>query len=237
MLLRLSALLLLVGVVLSIVAGVFHPDRAIPNDHAAAFAEYAADASWTAVHLGQFVGMAILITGLVVLVYALNLEIGAALWLGRFGVGAAVVALGLYAVLQAVDGVALKQAVDAWARAPEAEKLARFASAETVRWLEWATRSYQSFVLGAALLLLAAAIVAAARPAKAVGYLMGLSGFAYLAQGWVLGSQGFSDANTIPTLLGYISMIIWSIWLLVVAWRMQAAPSAPTLNRRSVGNY
>ena len=77
----------------------------------------------------------------------------------------------------------------------------------------------------------------AARPAKAVGYLMGLSGFAYIVQGWVLGSRGFSDANTIPTLLGYISMIIWSIWLLVVAWRMQATSSAPALNRRSVGNY
>jgi hypothetical protein len=57
------------------------------------------------------------------------------------------VALGLYGVLQAVDGVALKQAVNAWASAPEAEKAARFASAETIRWLEWGTRSYQSFML------------------------------------------------------------------------------------------
>ncbi len=46
------------------------------------------------------------------------------------------VALGLSGVLQAVDGVALKQAVDAWVSAPDAEEAARFASAETVRWLE-----------------------------------------------------------------------------------------------------
>ena len=42
-------------------------------------------------------------------------------------------ALGFYGVLQAVDGVALKQAVDAWVNAPEADKAARFASAEVVR--------------------------------------------------------------------------------------------------------
>jgi len=34
-----------------------------------------------------------------------------------------------------VDGVALKQAVNAWASAPDAEKAARFASAEAIRWL------------------------------------------------------------------------------------------------------
>jgi hypothetical protein len=214
-----------------------HPGRADANDHAAAFAEYAANASWTAVHLGQFVGMATLITGLVVLVYALKLTEGAPLWLGRFGLGAAVVALGLYAVLQAVDGVALKQAVDAWVRAPDAEKAARFASAEGIRWLEWATRSYQSFMLGIAFLLVGAAIVAIARPARAIGYLMGLSGLAYITQGWILGSEGFSAANSIPTLLGYISVVAWSIWLMIAAWRMKATGTAPALDRRSAASY
>ena len=42
----------------------------------------------------------------------------------------------------AVDGVALKQAVNAWASAPVAEKAARFASAEAIRWIEWGARSY-----------------------------------------------------------------------------------------------
>src|SRR4051812_14561100 len=61
---------------------------------------------------------------------------------GRFVAVSVVVALALYGVLQAVDGVALKHAVDAWANAPEAQKAARFASAETVRWLEWGMNSY-----------------------------------------------------------------------------------------------
>jgi len=46
-----------------------------------------------------------------------------------------------------VDGVALKQAVDAWASAPDVEKVARFASAEAIPWLEWGVRNYQDFTL------------------------------------------------------------------------------------------
>jgi hypothetical protein len=58
-----------------------------------------------------------------------------------------------------VDGVALKQAVNAWASAPAAEKAARFAVAEGMRWLEWGTRSYESFTLGLAVMLCAIAMV------------------------------------------------------------------------------
>jgi hypothetical protein len=144
-LLRLPATLLVVGELLSVLAGILHPGREDPNNHSAAFTEYAASGSWTAVHLGQFAGMAIIIAGLLVLFLALNTHEGTPGWANRFGAIAAVVALALYAVLQAVDGVALKQAVDAWVRAPDAEKAGRFASAETVRWLEWAVRSYHSW--------------------------------------------------------------------------------------------
>jgi hypothetical protein len=131
------------------------------------------------------------------------------------------VALALYAVLQAVDGVALKQAVDAWINAPEAEKVARFASAEVVRWLEWAVRSYQSYMLGLSFLFFGSAIVLTARISKTIGYLMGFSGLAYIAQGWVLGSQGFSSANTITTLIGIGLTLTWSLWLLIAAWRLK----------------
>ena len=66
-LLRLSATLLFLGEVISLVAGYFHPDQAPANDHHAAFAGYAASKIWTAVHLGQFAGMAVIITGLLAL--------------------------------------------------------------------------------------------------------------------------------------------------------------------------
>ena len=126
-----------------------------------------------------------------------------------------------------MDGVALKQAVDAWASAPDAEKTARFASAEAIRWLEWGVRSYQSFMLGLSLVLFGTAIVWTARTPRPIGYLMGLSGCAYIVQGFVLGSEGFSGTNTAPQLLAYLLVFAWSIWLLVIAWRMQKPVEAP----------
>lgn len=226
--LRLSATLLVVGELLSLLAGIFHPARENPNDHPAVFAEYANSAQWTAIHLGQFAGLAVFLAGLLALFFALNVSSGMPAWACRFGAISAVVTLALYGVLQAVDGVALKQAVDAWARAPEAEKASRFSSAEAIRWLEWGVRSYQSFMLGLSLLLFATVIVWTARSLRPIGYLMGLSGLAYLVQGFVLGSEGFSATNTAPQLLAYVLVLVWSIWLLILAWRMKESLEAPT---------
>src|SRR4051812_6992689 len=174
--LRLSATLLLVGQLLYIVVSQFHADREAANNHPAVFAEYAASGIWTAVHLGQFAAMAILLAGLLALFYALDVQAGAARWASRFGAGSTVGTLALYGVLQAVDGVALKQAVNAWVSAPDAEKAARFATAETIRWVEWGVRSYQDFALGLALLLFAVAVERTACVPRPIGYLMGLSG-------------------------------------------------------------
>src|SRR5947199_5163570 len=160
--LRLSATLLLVGQLLYIVVTQFHADGDA-NNHPAVFAEYAGSGIWTAVHLGQFAGMAILLAGLLALFFALDVQAGTARWAGRFGAASAVATLALYGVLQAVDGVALKQAVNTWAIAPDAEKAARFASAEAIRWLEWGVRSYQNFMLGLSFILFATVIVWTAR--------------------------------------------------------------------------
>jgi hypothetical protein len=225
-LLRLAATLLVVGELLYVVIGLFHPDRENANSHNATFAEYANSAQWTAIHLGQFAGMGVIIAGLLVLFFALNVPTGGAGWTNRFGGVFTVVALALYGVLQAVDGVALKQAVDAWASAPDAEKAARFASAEAIRWLEWGVRSYQSFMLGLAFILFAIVIVWTARTPRLIGYLMGLSGLAYLMQGWVIGTEGFSANNTVPTLSAYVLWLVWSLWLLIFAWRMKDSSEA-----------
>lgn len=222
-LLRLAATLLFVGLLLFFLAGIFHPSRENPNNHRAVFAEYANSADWTAVHLGQFAGMAVIIAGLLVLFFALDVHSGTPAWAGRFGAVSAVVALALYGVLQAVDGVALKHAVDAWVSAPDAEKAARFASAEAIRWLEWGVRSYQSFMLGVSLVLFATVIVWTGRTPRPIGYLMGLSGLDQFMQGWVLGSEGFSATNTAAVLLAYVLVLAWIIWLLITAWRMKVS--------------
>ena len=89
---------------------------------------YAASQSWTAVHLGQFIGRVIITFGLVALFVALDVRSGVAVWLNRFALLSAGTAMALYGVLQAVDGVGLKQAVNAWASAAEGDKAVRFAA-------------------------------------------------------------------------------------------------------------
>jgi hypothetical protein len=225
--LRLPATLLLVGQVLYIVITLFHTGGDA-NDHHFIFAAYAASASWTADHLGQFAAMAILLAGLFALFFVLDVRDGTARWTGRFGAAAAVVAQALYAALQAVDGVANRLADAAWVSAPEAERAARFASAEAVRWIEWGMRSYQAFTMGLALLLFTVALGRTARVPRPIAVLMGLAGLAYLAQGWVVGSEGFSPTMSSAIVLAEILDLAWMIWLAVVAWRMEDPEAAPS---------
>jgi hypothetical protein len=222
--LRLSATLLLVGQLLYVVVTLFHTGG-VANDHPAIFAAYADSGTWTAVHVAQFACMVVLLAGLFALFFALDVQAGMAKWASRFGAAAAVAALALYGGVLAVDGVALKQAVAAWASAPAAEKAARFATAEAIRWLEWGMRSYHNFALGLAVLLFAAAVVRTASIPRPIAYLMGLSGLTYLVQGWVNGSEGFTQTVTTAIVLGEVLNAVWMIWLVVVAWRMRdAAP-------------
>jgi hypothetical protein len=219
--LGLSAWLLLVGQLLYIVVTQLHAGGDA-NHHHSIFTEYAHSGIWTAVHVGQFLGMAILIAGLLTLSFALDGQDKAAKWLGQLGAASAVATLALYGALQAVDGVALKQAVSAWVNAPEAEMASRFASAESIRWLEWGLRSYQDFALGLTLLLFAAAVVRVTWLSRPIAYLMGLTGLAYLVQGWVAGTEGFSQTQSVAIVLAWILSFAWMIWLAVVASRMQA---------------
>ena len=102
-------------------------------------------------------------------------------------------------------------------------------------------RSYHSTALGLALLLIGAAVAATARVPRTIGALMVLSGIAYLAQGWVLGSHGFSDDDSTAILAGYLPTLIWSVSLAVYAWRSRTKrnpfvdPGERTRRGRPVG--
>jgi hypothetical protein len=219
---RMSAALLLVGQLLYIVITQMHAGGDA-NNHPLIFAAYARSGIWTAVHVGQFAATAILLAGLFALSYALDARDGTASWAARFGTASAAVALALYGVVMAVDGVALKQAVNAWASAPDTEKAARFASAEAIRWVEWGARSYQNFALGLALLLLATAVGRTAWLPRPIAYLMGLAGLTYFAQGWVAGTDGFTRTHDLLIVLAWVLNLAWMVWLAVVARRPQGS--------------
>jgi len=208
-----------IGFIALVVASAFHPSGIDNNNHPAVFAQYAQSVGWTAVHLAEFAAMAITITGLLVLFCVLNLADGIPSLGARIGIVSAGVALALTAVRFAVDGVVLKRAVDAWAGAPDPEKAARFANAETVRWLEEAITSYQSFLLGLTLILLAALIVWTARVPRPIAYLLALGGVGYVVAGWIVGVAGLAPQGAIPTYVAQLAPVIASIYLLIVAWR------------------
>jgi hypothetical protein len=88
-------------------------------------------------------------------------------------------------------------------------------------------RSYHNFALGLALLLFAAAVVRTAWVPRPITFLMGLSGLTYLVQGWLVGSEGFSQTVSIAIVLAWVLSLTWMIWLVVVARRMQDAEPHP----------
>src|SRR5438045_8791309 len=93
-LLRLSAVLLLVGQVLYVLVTLLHTGGPA-NDHPVIFAAYASSSSWAAVHVAQFACMALLVAGLLTLAFALDTETGPATLLGRLRPASAVVAMAL----------------------------------------------------------------------------------------------------------------------------------------------
>jgi len=81
---------------------------------------------------------------------------------------------------------------------------------------------------GLALVLYALVIVWTARVPRPIGYLMGVSGLAFIVLGWLVGTEGFTSANTVPTYVGHGLNDVWMIWLLIIAWwRKESVQAAP----------
>jgi hypothetical protein len=74
-----------------------------------------------------------------------------------------------------------------------------------------------------ALVLYGIAIAWRARVPRPIGYLMGLSGLALIALSWLVGTRGFTTADGLPTIAGYASLLVSTIWLLVIPFRMKNA--------------
>ena len=228
-LLRLSAVLLIAGEVVYQVAEQFHPEGG--NTAKEVFTSYANAAPWTLIHLAQFTGSAMVLFGLLTLFVALGVTSGIRGMVFRCAAAAAVAALALNGALYAVDGVGLKQAIDAWMSAPISQQSAYFAVVGGIRGVEWGLRSYVDYTTGLSLVLFGVVIASTSRIPRTIGYLMGLSGLVYIAQGYGY-STGYTALSNfvtwMPNSLNYQCLIVvWAIWLFVSAlrWKESVQPA------------
>ena len=222
-----SGALLILGFVVLGVASQFHPHELAANNHVQSFTQYTHWPGWTADHLLFFVAALITISGVMVLVDALDVEGEIPRLVGRLATMSAVVAVALSAVRMMVDGVVLEKAVNAWAAAPAAEVAARYASAESARWMEEASGSYQSFMIGLAMVALGGLILGTARVPRPIGALIALSGIGYLGIGWVLGESGFAPQGAVPSYISEFIPVIAGVYLIVFALRLPRHASTP----------
>jgi hypothetical protein len=114
-----------------------------------------------------------------------------------------------FAVLQAVDGIALKMAVDAWVAAPPEEKAITFRVAEGIKFIEYGTNSIFRILQGLVAVIFGVTIIKSKLLSK-----------------WICGAGVVIDAVTVyaglevaylgfgglTTIIG-ISMIIYFIWV------------------------
>ena len=223
-LLRLAGAFLVGGLVLEAVAELFHPSKEDPNKHAAVFAEYARSGAFTTVHIVQFFAVLIGIAGFLVLYRALVARAVVPV-LGKLAAAAAIATGVSFAVLQAIDGVALKHTVDAWVKASGGERAIRFADAETVRWLEWGANSYFRLLLGLTLVLFGVAVVRTRIVPRWLGWGGVLAGLLFMVVGVIVGEVGFDHRQAPFGLAALLFYLIFSVGILVVGWRTKEPPA------------
>ena len=213
-LLRIGAVSAIVGVVTLFVADHFHGGHD-PANLGTVLPEYAANANWEVVHIGQFLGFALVLVVLVALQHSIAEGRGAAL--ARLGYVTAVVATALYAVNQAVDGVAVKFVADEWVSAPAAEKADALRVAEAVRHIEIGLSSFAELILGAALLLYGLAIAFSDIYPKWLGWAAAAVGVGWIVLGLLVAHNGFTQVPLTMVVSALLSL--WVVVLAVFLWR------------------
>jgi hypothetical protein len=212
---RAGTALVLGGGVAEYAVTTLHPHSAQPNDHAAAFAEYAASDDWIAVHLGQFAAGLVLLVGVLTLLSALR-SAGAPRPLVRTGTALTVLAGSVFAVLQAVDGIALKHAVDSLAAAPPEQADAWFHDAEIVRWTEWSMAAFSQLTLGLTVLALALAVARSRALPRWTALPAAVAGAGFLVNGGLVASAGFSE-DVLASLVGWLGLGLFGLTTTVAA--------------------
>ena len=176
--LRMGSVTFLAGLIIILVSTMFHASREDLNNHLLVFAEYATSDPWIATHIGQFAGVMFVFAGGFVALYRLLVrsESGTASALAWLGFALTITAASTFAILQAVDGIALKSAVNSSAATTPEEKTAAFRVAEGIRWTEIGINSIFRILQGTVAVIFGIAIAIGAPLSRWIGVFGVLAG-------------------------------------------------------------
>lgn len=228
-LLRMGSIAFLAGVVIVVVSTELHPSREDPANHPLVFAEYANSDPWIAVHIGQFAGGIVVFAGGFGALYLLLVrsESSMTFALAWLGFAIAIITASVFAILQAVDGIALKMAVDSWVAAPAEEKAIVFRVAEGIRWIEYGTNSIFRILQGTVAVVFGVAILKGMLLSRWIGGAGVIVGAVTIVAGLEVAYAGFAYTNIVG--LRGISMIVYFIWVGILGgfmWRKGMSKSS-----------
>src|ERR687885_285030 len=212
--LRIGAISATLGVIILFVADAFHGGHD-PADLEATLPEYAANTNWEVVHIGQFLGYALILISLVALYRSITKGRGVAL--ARLRYVTVVLATAVYAVNLAVDGVAIKFVADEWVSASAAEQANAFRAAQAVRHIEIDLSSFAELIMGAPLFLYGLAIALSDVYPKLLGWAAVVVGIGWVVLGLLVAHSGFTQVDL--TMLLSVLLALWLLVLAVFLWR------------------
>jgi hypothetical protein len=219
-LLRMGAVSIVLGVLLGLGVGFLHGGTP-PDDLRAVLPQIAANDSWAVVHLAQFVGDVLVLFGFVALYRSITqgASTGASAALARMGIVVAVVAEGVYAINQAVDGIANKFVAQQWVSAAPADKADAFRLADAVRHIEIGTSSFWLLCGGITLLFFGLAIALGRAYPRLFGWAAVAVGVGMFANALNLAYNGFSFESPLG-MVGLGATFLLTLWSLILAFFM-----------------
>jgi hypothetical protein len=209
------------GAIIMILSTMIHPSGEDPFNHPLVLAEYAHSELWVGIHIGQFAGTMMVFVGGFVTIYRLltNAESSVTSLLGLVGFALAIITASTFAILQAVDGVALKFAVDSWMASPEEEeKDTIFRVAEGIRWTEYGVNSVFRLLQGTVAIIFGLAIAKSIIVSRWIGVGGVIIGLITIIAGVEVSYLAFAYPN-FEGIRG-ISMIIFLAWVILLGVAM-----------------
>jgi hypothetical protein len=201
----------LAGIVIILMSNSFHATSEDLTNHPVVFEVYAQSDPWIAAHIGEFAGVMLVFAGGFVALSRLLVqsESDSASALAWLGLVTTIITASTFAILQAVDGIALKRAVDTWYAAPPGEeKIAIFRVAEGIRWTEIGINSIFRILQGTVGIIFGVAIAKSGLLRRWIGGIGIFAGVATIIVGLTVAYVGFSPALCV---FGLVLTVTWAL--------------------------